>query len=85
MTETEADILDELYFVTSFKALNQMLELDAETLRANLQTLVLQGYVKCFFPDPDTEVDFTPETFAANCETYFFLATKAGLLAHNSR
>ncbi|MBK0402584.1 MarR family transcriptional regulator [Adhaeribacter sp. BT258] len=85
MTETEADILDELYFVTSFKALSQMLDIDAGTLCTHLQALVSQGYVKCFFPDPDTEVEFAPETFAANCASYFFLATKAGLLAHNSR
>ncbi|MFC5269951.1 hypothetical protein [Adhaeribacter terreus] len=85
MTETEADILDELYFVTSFKALDQTLNLDAETLCENLKALVEQGYVKCFFPDPDTEIDLVPETFAANCTSYFFLATKAGLLAHNSR
>ena len=85
MTETEADILDELYFVTAFKALSQTLGLEPEMLCNHLQALVKQGYVKCLFPDPDSEVEFDPEHFAANCQAYYFLATKAGLLAHNSR
>ena len=82
---TKEDILNELYFVTSFKALSQMLALDEKTLCMHLQSLASQGYIKCLFPDPDSEIEFDASEFAANCASYFFLATKAGLLAHNSR
>ena len=85
MTEIETDILDELYFVTAFKTLSKTLTLEPEILCEALQVLVQQGYVKCLFPVPDTEIEFDPEHFKANFQSYFFLATKAGLLAHNSR
>jgi len=85
MTETEEDILDELYFVTSFKALSQMLTLDERSLCTHLQSLASQGYIKCLYPDPDTEIEFDDAQFDERCNSYYFLATKAGLLAHNSR
>ena len=85
MTSTQDDILDELYFVTSFKELQKTLELPEKTLCQELQKLLEQEFVKCFFPDPDTEITFSPETFEQACGTDFYLATKKGLLAHNSR
>ncbi|HSI90293.1 MAG TPA: hypothetical protein VK927_04210 [Adhaeribacter sp.] len=85
MTETEFDIVDELYFVTSFPELAANLNASEKELCQALQVLLQKGYIKSFFPDPDTEVDFSPDTFQDNCHNYFYLATKAGLLAHNSR
>lgn len=85
MTDTEFDIIDELYFVTAFEALRRALELPEEVLGRHLQGLVVQGYVKCFFPDPDTELPYDQEAFAQRFRQYYYLATKAGLVAHNSR
>lgn len=85
MTETEFDIVDELYFVTSFAGLQQQLGMGEAELRDHLQQLILQGYVKCFFPDPDTEIAYEEAAFAAQYRSYFYLATKKGLIAHNSR
>lgn len=85
MTETEYDIIDELYFVTPYQQISQALGLTDAALGQGLRDLVTQGYVKCFYPDPDTEVEFTPARFAQDHQRYYFLATKAGLMAHNSR
>ena len=85
MTPTQDDILDELYFVTSFLDLKNALGLSEETLGQELKKLLALEFVKSFFPDPDSEVVFTPEAFDREYNRYFYLATKKGLLAHNSR
>lgn len=85
MTSTQDDILDELYFVTSFQDLKASLNLPDETLCPELKKLLALEFVKSFFPDPDSEIAFSPENFDQDCKRYFYLATKKGLLAHNSR
>lgn len=85
MTELEFDIIDELYFVTSFRHLADALRLTPEELKKGLQPLMQQGYIKCFYPDPDTEVDYNPVDFNQQGSQCYFLATKAGLMVHNSR
>ncbi|WP_266205031.1 helix-turn-helix domain-containing protein [Pontibacter kalidii] len=84
MTNNEFDILDELYFVTSFPDLKSTLSLTDSELCAALQVLIQKGYVKIFYPDPDTEHAYDEATFGRHCRDYFFLATKAGLVVHNS-
>ena len=85
MTDTEYDILDELYFVASFTELQGKLGLPTETLRDELENLVRHGFVKCLYPTPDTEIAFEEMAFSRDFAAYFFLATKEGLLHHNSR
>ncbi|MBC3542303.1 hypothetical protein ACFSC6_13980 [Rufibacter sediminis] len=85
MTDQEFDILDELYFVTSFEELQKELGLPEEELREALRGLISMNYIKCLFPDQDTEVPFDPDHFAREGHQYFFLATKEGLLTHNSK
>ena len=85
MTPTQDDILDELYFVTSFQDLRNALGLPEEMLCLELKKLLALEFVKSFFPDPDSEIPFSPENFDQDCKRYFYLATKKGLLAHNSR
>jgi len=85
MTSTQDDILDELYFVTSFQDLKASLNLPDETLCQELKKLLALEFVKSFFPDPDSEIAFSPENFDQDYKRYFYLATKKGLLAHNSR
>ncbi|KAA3437913.1 hypothetical protein [Rufibacter hautae] len=85
MTDQEFNIIDELYFVTSFEALLQELRMPDPELREALRGLISMNYIKCLFPDQDTEVPFDPEHFAREGHHYFFLATKEGLLTHNSR
>ncbi|QMU31349.1 hypothetical protein [Adhaeribacter radiodurans] len=85
MTEIEFEIIDELYFVTSFHQLENALFLADEELCHSLQDLVVRGYVKCYYPDPDTEIEYNKVKFSKDYKQYYFLATKAGLMVHNSR
>jgi len=85
VTDPEFDILDELYFVTTFRDLAQRTKLAPAALEQHLRELLEQGYVKCFYPDPDTEQAYESTSFGAIVRDCYFLATKAGLLEHNSR
>lgn len=85
LTNTEFDLLDELYFVADFKTLQQTLSLPEKELVAGLKQLAIRGFINLYFPDPDTEVEFDPASFEQACGTYLYLASKKGLLAHNSR
>ncbi|WP_345223556.1 helix-turn-helix domain-containing protein [Hymenobacter koreensis] len=85
MTDHEFDILDELYFVTSFSDLQQRTNLSPAKLEQNLRTMLEQGLIRCYWPDPDTELAYEPTSFGAiGCDS-FFLASKEGLLQHNTR
>lgn len=84
MSNNEFDILDELYFVTSFPDLRSTLSLSDQELCDALQSLIRQGYVRILYPDQDTEHDYDEATFSRHCQDFFFLATKAGLVVHNS-
>ncbi len=84
MTENEFDILDELYFVTSYPDLRRTLSLSDDELCAGLQALLAKGYIKILYPDQDTEHDYNAADFLKNCQQYYYLATKAGLVVHNS-
>ncbi|WP_242928387.1 hypothetical protein [Pontibacter vulgaris] len=84
MTEIEFDILDELYFVASYADLRGALSLSDEELCAGLQALLAKGYIKILYPDQDTEHEYDEVAFMKHCQQYFYLATKAGLVVHNS-
>lgn len=84
MTDKEFDVLDELYFLTSFDDLFKNCNLTAEELKEILESLLQKGWVKCLKNKdeeiPDHELDFE------NCfKEYDYLATKSGLFAHNSQ
>nr|WP_225986829.1 hypothetical protein [Rufibacter sp. LB8] len=74
-----------MYFVTSYPDLQEKLGLPEPDLQVALLALIGANYIKCLFPDQDTEVPFDPVHFETEKQGYFFLATKAGLLNHNSR
>ncbi|MBC7448273.1 MAG: hypothetical protein H7330_09465 [Hymenobacteraceae bacterium] len=86
MTDLEFDVLDELYFVTSWPELVAALGragADAE-LRATVESLVKRGLVRTYFPDPDSELHYQPLLFAEHYPQMLYLASKAGLIAHNT-
>lgn len=85
MTDTEFDVLDELYFVTTFPDLQQRTGLSATTLEQQLRNLLEQGLIRSYWPDPDTELAYEPTSFGAIVRDCFFLASKEGLLQHNTR
>ncbi|RSK45341.1 ArsR family transcriptional regulator [Hymenobacter rigui] len=85
MTDAEFDILDELYFVTSFTDLSQKTGFAPALLERHLRPLLEQGLVRSFWPDPDTELAYEESSFGAIVRDSYFLASKEGLLQHNSR
>lgn len=86
MTHKEFDILDELYFVTSFTSLKSSLDWPCRDLIIELRQLIAKEWVKCIDPDTDQEITGQPqEELEKQYETILFLATKKGLMEHNSR
>lgn len=85
MTDTEFDILDELYFVISFPDLVQKTGQSPAELERNLRSLLEQDLIRSYWPDPDTELAYEESSFAAIVRDSFFLASKEGLLQHNTR
>jgi len=84
MTEQEYLIMDELYFVISFRELKEKLLLEEAELKKNLSTLLQRKYIKCLSNVSD---EIPPEhvDFENNYRNYHYLASKEGLFAHNTR
>ncbi|TGE08483.1 hypothetical protein [Hymenobacter fodinae] len=85
MTDTEFDILDELYFVSSFPDLVAKTRLAPAELERHLRSLLEQDLIRSFWPDPDTELAYEESSFGAIVRDSYFLASKEGLLQHNTR
>jgi hypothetical protein len=83
MTDNEFDVLDELYFVTSYNDLLKQLDFSDDLLITTLNMLKDKGWVK-FLKDIDQEWNITELTIDQIKQSYF-LASKSGLLAHNSQ
>jgi hypothetical protein len=84
MTDSEFDIMDELYFISSFEELNKNILMEESELVNALHSLIKKGWVKCLEKETDQEFEIA-DNFKAEFKKYNYLATKAGLLAHNSR
>jgi hypothetical protein len=84
MTDTEFDILDELYFLKSFAELNRVLKIPEIVLKEELENLYQKGWLKCYESAIKEPISGEPD-FQANYQKYYYLATKAGLLAHNTQ
>jgi hypothetical protein len=82
MSEEEFDLMDELYFVRSYGHLKKELDWEHEKLLATLQSLLEKEWIKCF-SSPDEEV-FKNYNLPKFGKEYFYLATKKGLMEHNS-
>ncbi|MEQ9300594.1 MAG: transporter [Cyclobacteriaceae bacterium] len=83
MSDLEYDVLDELYFVQSFAALMETTDLEEKELRPILLKLLNKGWIRCYSTVSD-EVSAEELDFELEFRNYFYLASKAGLLAHNS-
>lgn len=81
MTDEEFDILDELYFVTSYHDLSGRLEMRKDELNRRLIALFEKGWVRVFKSPNDTR-DFETVNEKILPESYL-LASKSGLKAHN--
>lgn len=83
MTDEEFDVLDELYFVTSFEQLERDTGLARQQLIGVLKSIHEKGWIKVM-ETIDEEVSGEQMDMDHRAHEYFFLATKSGLLAHNS-
>jgi DNA-binding Lrp family transcriptional regulator len=84
MTDIEFDVIDELYFVTPFDTLADQVAIPEQELKQTLQNLLAKGWIKCF-KTASEELMPAALNFDKEYRQYYFLATKAGLLAHNSK
>ena len=84
MSEQEYLVLDELYFLQSFQELQELCGLSAEELKEVLGKMMDKGWVKGLRSREGEEPVASAE-FQGNYSSILYLATKAGLLAHNSR
>lgn len=82
MSEEEFDLMDELYFVHSYDYLKKELNWEDAMLLATLQLLHEKEWIKCFL-NPEEEV-FKDLDIENNGRNYLYLATKKGLMEHNS-
>ncbi|NJO00737.1 MAG: hypothetical protein HC880_02750 [Bacteroidia bacterium] len=85
MTDLEFDILDELYFVQSFTYIQSQVGTEEATLKAGLAILLEKGWIRCFKSHQDEVVTEDELDFSTHYQDYYYLATKEGLLAHNTR
>ncbi len=84
MTNQEFDILDNLYFLTSFNTLAENCGLPDKTLKESVWGLIEKEWVLCH-QNRDEEINPTKEEFESTFSNYHYLASKKGLLAHNAR
>ena len=83
MNDLEFDILDELYFIIPFQELFNKLQLEKSQLFDSLSILIRKGFVRCYKADLELEIheiEFKLDKF----EEYKFLASKKGLMEHNT-
>ncbi|GAB3646864.1 hypothetical protein GCM10028791_07880 [Echinicola sediminis] len=82
MSEEEFELMDELYFVQSYVYLKETLSWEDEALLSTLQRLYSKELIKCL-SGPDEEI-FGQVSIPEKGKNYYYLATKKGLMAHNT-
>lgn len=85
MTDLEFDLLDELYFITSFDPLPDAIGQSKAVTTDTMCSLLQKRFVWQFHFDAEVN-DFvrTDPPDLAHPEKYHYLASKKGLLAHNT-
>ncbi len=83
MTDEEFEVLDELYFVQSFKDLVDLTSRESGKLRDILSQLHQKGWIR-ILDGVDDEVPKDRVDLINHFEDYFYLASKEGLMAHNT-
>jgi hypothetical protein len=82
MSDEEFDLLDELYFVQPYSTLQEALGWEDSQLLDTLTLLVDKGWIKCF-SSPDQECFEVIDLHEVG-KKLLYLATKKGLMAHNT-
>ncbi len=77
------DILEELYFIQTFDGIAEKLNLESNVLQRYLWKMYDSGLVKTMV-NFDEEVEQNEEEFEQNFKKYHYIASKKGLMWHNS-
>lgn len=84
MTEEEFEVLDQLYFVTAFSELKKAVDMNEVELVRVIHLLIGKAWVKCYNSKLEL-ISLDESQIKENFQSLSFLATKAGLMAHNQR
>lgn len=82
MTQTESEVLDNLYFISSFKELKASVHMDEMKLKAVLEKLIIKEWVSVY-ADPEEDPLSGLGDFGIHYGNYFYLSTRKGMLAHH--
>lgn len=83
MSSVHSEILDELYFIATYEDILKELNLSDSTLRVELWQMIENGLVKVM-SNYDEEIELNKEGFEQNLKKYHYIASKKGLMWHNS-
>ncbi len=83
MSDLEYDVLDELYFVQSYTQLRDTLQWDDQMLKSTIESLLQKDWIRCY-SSPTEELLGDDIDLETRFHAYYYLASKAGLFAHNS-
>jgi len=86
LTEIDYDILNSIYFVEPFDKILEEVNYPPNVVADCLKSLISKKYVVALLWD-DTKQDYVRSFMydSDNMNAYSYLATKDGLLAHNSQ
>ena len=84
MNDEEFDIIDELYFVTSYADLKEETGYSDQELKITLKNMVEKGWVR-IYKTVDEESEIKKLNYDEDFKSYFYLASKKGLFKHNSQ
>lgn len=84
MSDLEFDVLDELYFVQSYEALTEATGFEDDLLKKVLKKLISKKWIKCLSSMTE-DITYDDLDFDKDFRSIYYLATKSGLLAHNSQ
>lgn len=84
MSEIEYDLLDEMYFLVSFQHLLNETPYDEPSIKAALKAMLEKGWIRCYEGNEEQPISDTA-AFEQAYQHYRYLATKEGLLVHNSQ
>ncbi len=83
MSDLEFDVLDELYFVQQYSVLVESTGFEDDLLKKVLKKLLSKKWVKCLSSMTE-DIPYDELDFDKDFRNIYYLATKSGLLAHNS-
>ena len=83
MTEQEYLLLDELYFLIDYNSLKNKSKLSIQNLDELLISSINKNWIN-FYEKIDGESLFLNNQTQSNLKSYFYLASKEGLKAHNT-